>query len=317
MVLILINLLVGLYSNSIIVAIIDTGFDIDHKQLKSKLWVNPGEQGIDKFGKDKSTNSIDDDNNGFINDIHGWNFVDNNNILKDKQEHGTHIAGIIAKYSAPSVELMLLKYYDKEKKIDTIKSFVAAVNYAIDNKANIINFSGGGRGYSQEEFNAIKKAKEKNILIVTAAGNYTAGSVFSASTDKESYYPASYNLDNLLTVASANSKGKIDSFSNYGKKTVDISAEGNNIYSSFPNNSFAYLKGTSQSTALVTAYLTHIIKKHNNYSYKFIKEKTISSLSSVKGLDKFLKSDKFLSLAKLESISKIDFASVNKTKTLN
>ena len=101
-----------------VVAILDTGIDKNHPALKSTLWTNTGETGLDKSGRDKATNGIDDDKNGFVDDVHGWNFAGNNSNLKDEHGHGTHIAGLIAGDSAqfsgiaPGTKIMILKYFD-------------------------------------------------------------------------------------------------------------------------------------------------------------------------------------------------------------
>ncbi|MCB0368168.1 MAG: S8 family serine peptidase, partial [Bdellovibrionales bacterium] len=169
-----------------IVAICDTGADINHEDLSQNIWTNPGESGFDSKGNNKASNGIDDDGNGFVDDVHGWNFVSNNNDLTDNHGHGTHIAGIIGAVAgnkkgisgiAPEVSLMIGKYYDpKVVNTDNLKNTINCIKYAVKMGANVINYSGGGVDYSQDEFNAIKEAEKKGILFVAAAGNERSNS---------------------------------------------------------------------------------------------------------------------------------------------
>ena len=160
---------------NIIVAVIDTGIHTKHPCLKDSLWTNP---------KEIPNNKIDDDNNGFIDDIHGWNFVENNNDVQDYHGHGTHISGIIAAQGksarspncrligvAPNARIMTLKYFSEKAVNNNIENTVKSINYAIANGANIINYSGGGPGENNEEKAAVAKAADKNIIFVAALGN--------------------------------------------------------------------------------------------------------------------------------------------------
>ena len=224
----------------IIVAVIDTGTDISHPALKNNIWVNK---------KEIPNNGIDDDKNGFIDDVNGWNFVTNDNSPKDSHGHGTHIAGIIVS-SAPDVELMILKYFDPKSLSDkNLINTVKAIDYAVQNGAHIINYSGGGFGQNPDEDAAIKRAKDKNVLFVAAAGNDTEDS------DKKSFYPASYDHSNIISVASLTEESHLVESSNYGVKTIDLAAPGKNIYSTLPNNRYGNMTGTSQATAFVTGAL--------------------------------------------------------------
>lgn len=258
-------------SKDIIVAVIDTGIDINHEDLKENIWSNPGEIGLDKNGKDKATNGIDDDGNGYIDDVHGWNFVANSKDLTDNHGHGTHIAGIIGAQAgnkkgisgiSPDVSLMIIKYYDpKVTNTDNLKNTINSINYAIKMGAHIINYSGGGTDYSQEEFEAVKKAEKNGILFVAAAGNERSNS------DQFHYYPADYKLSNIISVTALDPSKEVLASSNFGIETVDLAAPGQNIISTLPGNTYGFMTGTSQATAFVSG--AAVLVKANKSEFKF------------------------------------------------
>lgn len=240
--------------DDIIVAIIDTGIDSQHPALKEKLWLNKGEIGKDAWGQEKASNGIDDDQNGYIDDIHGWNFVDNNANLQDENGHGTHISGIIAAKEidgirgiAHNAKIMVLKYYSPDiTGQQNLNNTIAAIEYATQMGAHIINYSAGGSVPSELEKLAIQKAADKNILFVAAAGNNAENS------DIKPFYPADYNLPNILSVTAVNRSKSILPSSNFGGKTIDLAAPGHNIYSTLPKNRYGFLTGTSQATAFAS-----------------------------------------------------------------
>ena len=256
-------------SKKIKIAVIDTGVDVHHEDLKDNIWTNPGETGLDSKGKNKATNGIDDDGNGFVDDIHGWNFVNNNTNLTDNHGHGTHISGIIGALGgngkgvsgiSPLVSLMVLKYYDPSAQgKNNLKNTIKSIHYAIDNGAHIINYSGGGLEFSLEEKKAIEKARTRGILVVAAAGNEYSNS------DIKKYYPADYNLDNIISVTAVNHKTEVLPSSNFGISTVDIGAPGKNIYSTFTKNRYGTMTGTSQATAFVSGVAALILAHHTDY----------------------------------------------------
>ena len=243
----------------ITVAVIDTGADVHHRALKNAIWTNPGESGLDQFGRSKENNNIDDDGNGFVDDIHGWNFVDNNNDLQDQMGHGTHISGIISsesRRSSSSVKLMVLRYYKNDASdSENIENTVKAINYAVTMGAKIINYSGGGSLPNKAERTAIEKANSLGVIFVAAAGNN------SKNTDIMNYYPANYGISNIISVAAADDKGDLTGFSNYGEKTVDIAAPGKHIFSTLPDNTYGFMSGTSQATAFVTGVIAQILSE--------------------------------------------------------
>lgn len=245
-------------SKDIVVAIIDTGADVQHPDLKKNIWVNKNEI---------PGNGRDDDQNGFVDDVNGWNFVGNNSNLTDNHGHGTHIAGIVGAEGgngigvtgvAPQVSLMILKYYDpKSPGINNLSNTVRAIEYAVKMGANIINYSGGGLEASPEEKRAIELANKKGILFIGAAGNERSNS------DEKAYYPADYELSNIISVTAIDKGKNVLPTSNWGVRTVDIAAPGNDIYSTLPNGQYGYMTGTSQATAFVTGVAALIMAKNS------------------------------------------------------
>jgi subtilisin family serine protease len=272
----------------ITVAIIDTGIDYNHPDLRDNLWQNPGEVGTDANGKDKRKNGIDDDKNGFVDDFLGWDFVDNDNLPFDTHGHGTHVAGIIGAVggngigtsgTCPSVSLMILKYYNpSDPGKENLKNTIRAIEYAVANGVDIINYSGGGPEFSYLEWNAIRKAREKGIIFVAAAGNEKQDS------DLNYYYPAAYDLENILSVTAIDKNNRLLSSANYGVKKVDVSAPGDNIFSTLSNNRYGYMSGTSQATAFVTGVAALLKSGEPTWAHKEIKDAIVSAIDPVPGL---------------------------------
>jgi thermitase len=250
----------NILDREIIIAVIDTGIDIHHHALKTNLWKNIGEIGIDANGHDKATNNIDDDNNGYIDDTNGWNFAGNNNDVSDSIGHGTHISGIIAGKSSPRapatdfsrIKIMTLKYFDKNiTDTESIYNTVNAVKYAIRMGATVINYSSSGAIKSKQEENIIKEAAAKGILFITAAGNS------GMNLDKYDYYPANYKSPNIISVSSIDSNLQRLPSSNFGKHAIP--APGKSIYSTLPNGQYGPMTGTSQATAFVSGKVADLL----------------------------------------------------------
>jgi thermitase len=243
-------------SRSVKVCVIDTGVDEQHPDLKNNLWKNSGETGKDSSGRDKSKNGVDDDQNGYVDDVSGFNFVSNNNNLTDNHGHGTHIAGAIGAEGgngigisgmAPQVSLIIAKYYDPNSPANNnLMNTVRAIRYCVITGADIINYSGGGLEPSEKEREAVALARDKGILFVAAAGNEQSNS------DIHKYYPADYDLDNIISVTAFDHERNVLPSSNYGIESVDIAAPGKNIYSTLPGGAYGYMTGTSQATAIVS-----------------------------------------------------------------
>ncbi len=278
---------------SIVVAVIDTGLDIKHEAFKGQLWNNPGESGFDKSGNKKSSNGIDDDGNGYVDDIHGWNFVTNHKDVQDQVGHGTHISGIIAGKApcgkvtgvAPNVKIMTLKYYEPgQSGKEAIQKSVLALEYAIKMGANIINYSGGGSASYKREKEILVKARSKGIILVAAAGNE------NNLADSKPYYPASYELDNILSVAAIDEMSRLASFSNYGPNKVDIAGPGVKIWSALPGNRYGFMSGTSQATAYLSGVVALVLEQNPGFnSPKEVIERIQFSRKKILGLKEKIK----------------------------
>lgn len=263
----------GRCDQRIVVALIDTGVDYNHPDLKQNIWKNPAEM---------EGNGKDDDKNGYIDDRMGWDFVDNDPLPYDNHGHGTHISGIIGAVApCPNVRLMILKYYDADADGKTnLRNTISALHYAVDNGADIINYSGGGAEFSKEEYEVIKEAGEKGILVVAAAGNE------KQNADRYAYYPASYDLENIVSVASVTRAKTLVDSSNYGIKKIDIAAPGKSIYSTLPHGAYGYMTGTSQSTAFVSGIAALALLKNRSLSVDQLKGLLMTSIDpqmSLKG----------------------------------
>ena len=265
-----------------IVAVIDTGIHRGHPCFSGQLWTNTNEI---------PDNNKDDDDNGFIDDIHGWNFVDNDDDIQDYHGHGSHISGIIAAKGgasckvigvSPLVEVMTLKYFDPHSKnASNVENTVKAIEYAVRMGADIINYSGGGPGDNIDEKTAIAKAADKEIIFVAALGNEGSkiGDESSNMGEQNKYYPASYELPNIIAVQSHNEAAQKVESSNYKEIVLPGSrrkqtAPGENILSTLPpqiylqgklkvsftrslafsirDENYGHMTGTSQGTAVTT-----------------------------------------------------------------
>lgn len=241
-------------TNIPVVAIIDSGVELAHGALSNAIWQNPGEVGLDGNGNSKSTNGIDDDGNGYVDDWRGWDFYQNDNNPNDCDGHGTHVAGIVRGTGqelttfpspTPLIKIMAVRFLDCWGN-GTTSNAIKGIYYAVNKGATILNNSWGGGGYSQALHEAIVYSYNANSLFVAAAGNS------SNNNDSAPSYPAAYDVPNVVAVASTGATDTLSSFSNYGAHTVHLAAPGENITSSIPFNSYFPLSGTSMATPFVS-----------------------------------------------------------------
>ncbi len=244
-------------SGEIVVALIDTGVQLDHRELAVNLWNNPNE----------APNGVDDDNNGYVDDIRGWDWVGNDSLPIDNEGHGTGLAGIIAARGNNGfqiaglnwqVSLMVLRTFDSQGVSDT-RSIVKAIRYAVDHGARIINASYGAvggtapgtPGFDEAEYEAYRYAAERGVLVVAAACNNGA-----VNDGPRACVPASYDLPNIVSVAASDMNDRIADFSNRGAESVDLAAPGVGIVTvAWRNRSlgaYTVVDGTSIASAFVT-----------------------------------------------------------------
>ncbi len=230
----------GYTGEGVVVAVIDTGVNISHTDLDDNIWVNTGEIAGD---------GIDNDGNGYVDDIHGWNFVGNNANVSDDNGHGTHVAGTIgaerngfgATGVAPDSTILPIKVLNQQGS-GLVNSIARGIRYAVDNGADIVNLSLGG-GFSSVIASAISYAASNDVLVVAAAGNEGASTPTNPASLSSRY-------DNLLSVGAFGSNGRIAGFSNGvgNSGAVQVDAPGVNVYSTAANGGFAFLSGTSMAT---------------------------------------------------------------------
>jgi thermitase len=238
-------------SHEVVVAVIDTGVDTGHADLAANIWTNPTEV---------AGNGIDDDQNGYVDDVHGYDFLENDGTPNDETSaqnpgHGTHCSGIIGAVGnngqgisgiSQSVSLMALRFIGPTGQGDLMGA-IKAIDYAIDNKADIISASWGASvaaAQAQPLIEAIGRASDAGLIFVAAAANN------GASNDTTPMYPANADFPNLISVAASDNADNKPQWSNYGKARVDLAAPGVDILSTIPGN-YSNLSGTSMATPLV------------------------------------------------------------------
>ncbi|MBF0360417.1 MAG: S8 family serine peptidase [Oligoflexia bacterium] len=261
----------------VVVAIIDSGVDYNHEALKHAIWSNK---------KEIANNEIDDDKNGFIDDVRGWDFYEDSNQPYDETAHGTHCAGIVAAKSkvamgiAPNVSVMPLRFIGPDGN-GASSDAIRAIEYAVKMKVNVISSSWGGYGFSRAMKAAITSARDAGILFIAAAGNE------KTYTDEEPFYPANYDLENIISVGAVNKYGNLCSFSNYGAKSVHLAAPGSSILSSIPDNDYDYFNGTSMACPYVSGVASLVISAKPNLNWKEVRNilfNSVTKLDSLKGI---------------------------------
>ncbi|MCR9296202.1 MAG: S8 family serine peptidase [bacterium] len=238
-----------------IIAVIDTGVDYTHPDLQANMWVNDLElNGIPNF---------DDDNNGYADDIYGYDFANNDPDPMDDHDHGTHVAGTIGAVGDNSlgitgvnwdIQIMAIKFLRADGSGD-LGAAIAAIDYAVANGATISNNSWGFNGsFSPGLYDAIRNAQDAGHIFVAAAGNGNSFGV-GQNNDVAPFYPAAYDLENIVSVAALDHEDQLASFSNYGAVSVDLGAPGVNILSTTIGNTYSFFNGTSMATPHVAGTL--------------------------------------------------------------
>lgn len=224
-------------SQGVKVAVVDSGIAYDHPDLAPNIWTNPGES-----GGGKETNGIDDDGDGYVDDVHGWDFVQHDNEPLDFYFHGTHVAGTIGAAGNNGIGITGVDWQTSLMALragaangDLLDSdIISAFTYACARGARVVNASFGGPGFSQAMLDVIASPACANTLFVTAAGND------AVNLDAATSYPCSFAAANLVCVAATDVDGSLASFSNYGPGSVDLAAPGVDVLSTFPDFQVAF-----------------------------------------------------------------------------
>ncbi len=270
---------------SVVVGVVDTGIEHTHQDLQANVWVNTDEI---------PGNNIDDDNNGVVDDVNGYNAITRSGNPIDNNGHGTHCAGTIAGVAnngrgvvgvASRTKVMGIKFLDASGS-GSIADAISGIEYAINMKRRGVNLrvlsnSWGGGGYSQTLENAIKAANDNGILFVAAAGNDSSNNDVTAS------FPANYNIDNILSVAAVDSSGNLANFSNYGGTKVHVAAPGVSILSTYLQNTYTNLSGTSMATPHVSGIAALLLARESSLTVGNLKNRIMNTskpLSSLTGL---------------------------------
>ncbi len=263
-----------------VVAVVDTGLDKSHLIFKDSngIWENLAEK--------NGLPGVDDDGNGYIDDVNGWNFVTNSPNANDDNDHGTHVAGIVLGvgqdiFETPvresKVSIMALKFLDSSGAGST-SSAVNAIYYAVNNGAKVINNSWGGSSYSQSLHEAYTYAYNKGVVVVSAAGNS------NANNDSTAMYPSNLDSPNNISVLAATDYDSKASFSNYGSTTVSVAAPGVAILSSVPGTGclapgcFQMMSGTSMAAPFVAGLAALVIREAPQLSAYQVKSVVIASV---------------------------------------
>ena len=266
-------------SRDVVVALVDTGIDYTHADLEGRIWVNEDEI---------PGNGVDDDGNGYIDDVYGWNFYSGSNQVYTGSEdsHGTHGAGTIAAHAdngigiagivrSDHVKVMAVKALGGWDGSGSTASIIRAIQYAEANGARICNLS---LGSSRNDPALYRTIAASDMLFVVAAGNDGADLELAPS------YPASYHLDNLITVANLRYDGNLDPTSSYGASSVDLAAPGTHILSTTPGNSYSYMTGTSMAAPMVSAAAAMLYSQFPDATLADVKDILLSSVQKLDSL---------------------------------
>jgi thermitase len=270
-------------NRDLVVAVIDTGVDFNNEDLKENIWRNEAEL--------SGQANVDDDNNGYIDDVYGWDFANNKANGLDDHGHGTHCAGTIGAKGddgkgivgvAWNVKIMPVKFLSADGG-GSLESALLAIDYATKMGAKVLSNSWGGGGASDTLKEAIERSHAAGALFVAAAGNN------GTNNDQTPTYPANYDVPNVLSVAAIDNKGKLAGFSCFGKATVHVGAPGVNILST-TTSGYDSWSGTSMATPHVSGIAALIASHEPNLTNVEIKERIISTARPIAGLKNKVKS---------------------------
>ncbi len=268
---------------TVTVALIDTGVDITHSELQNAIWINEDEIPGD---------GIDNDGNGYIDDVNGWNFFSGTNEVYagSEDDHGTHGAGTIAAAwdgtgisgiaDSDYVKIMVLKALGTDEGYGTADSIIEAIRYAEANGAEICNLSLGTVAYSEELKAAIENS---SMLFVISSGNGDSRGI-GYDIDAWPVYPASFDSDNIISVANLMFDGTLDESSNFGAASVDVAAPGTYILSTVSGGGYGFMSGTSMSAPMITGVAALVYSCRIDMTLSDVREAIVSSARQVDGL---------------------------------
>jgi thermitase len=254
-------------SRNVKIAVIDTGIDYNHPDLVGNMWVNTAEA--------NGRAGVDDDRNGFIDDVRGWDFANDDADPMDGHSHGTHCAGTIGAIHdngvgvagvMSEVTLVPVKFLTDGGSGSTADA-VEAIDYATKVGVDIMSNSWGGGGFSQALKDSIQRASAAGIIFTAAAGND------SANNDTSPHYPSNYEVPNVISVAAHTAQDDLASFSCYGRRTVHIAAPGHRILSTVKNGGYAVYSGTSMATPHVSGVLGLLLAQEGRMTHASLKER--------------------------------------------
>jgi subtilisin family serine protease len=265
----------GTGNQNVVVGVIDTGIDYNHQDLAGNIWWNPGET---------PDNGIDDDGNGYVDDVHGWNFVGAGGDPMDDHYHGTHVSGTIGALGdnnvgvagvAWNVRIAALKFLDASGRGYTSDA-IEAVDYATDQAFTLTSNSWGGGGFSQGLKDAIDRAHAAGILFMAAAGND-----YGRDNDQVPQYPSGFDCPNIIAVTATDQNDGLAYFANYGVTTVDVAAPGVDILSTIPGDSYTELSGTSMATPHVAGAAALIMAADPTMDHMAVRRSIFNSVDSI------------------------------------
>jgi subtilisin family serine protease len=266
-------------STNVIVGVIDTGVRYTHQELRKQMWINPTEI---------PNNGLDDDNDGFVDNIYGIDAVNNDGDPMDDNDHGTHVSGTIGAAAndgnphvgvAWNVRIMALKFLADDG-FGATSGAIECIDFARKRGVKILNNSCGGGPYEQSLYDAIRAARDAGVLFIASAGND------ANDNDRFPAYPASYDLDNIIAVAALDRRDNLANFSNYGATKVDVGAPGVEIFSSVSSSDSAYdvFEGTSMAAPHVTGIAALVAAFVPGASYSEIRDRILNGVVTVPSL---------------------------------
>ena len=281
----------GIGSKEVVVAVVDTGIDFFHPDIRDNIWINTNEI---------PGNGLDDDNNGYIDDVHGYDFVSDDGDPFDDQSHGTHVAGIVGAVTnnrqgsagvAQKVSMMAIKTFGVRGTAD-VATVARGVRYAIDHGARIINASWGVDVRSEIMRTLVEEAAEADVLFIAAGGNRQSNQLF---------YPAAF--DHTIGVGATDRNDKRTRFSNFGP-FIDLAAPGQTIFSTMPDNRFGFLSGTSMAAPHVTGAAVLVLARNPDWNSSDLTRMLLNAVDAIQP-DKYIGSGRLNVLKAQQTIDRL------------